>query len=156
MTGRPSLAVIGAGPVDVEAAIAGIDYGYQVAVYEEAPTAAANVREWAHVQLFTPWDMSLSPRAWRGLPDLPAGETCPSGAELAELIDVLAASLPPGVLRLDTRVDAIGRDGLVKSDEIGTGRSSFSAAKPVGATTPSCCVPVGHRSTNFLPRSTTR
>ncbi len=122
MTRRSSLAVLGAGPVGIDAAIAGVEGGYAVTVYEQAPAVAANVREWAHVQLFTPWDMTLSSRARRRVPGLSAGEACPSGAELSEVTERLAATLPPGTLRLNTRVDAVGRRGLVKSDEIGTGR----------------------------------
>lgn len=122
MTAASSLAVVGAGPVGIDAAIAGVEGGYAVTVYEQGPAVAANVREWGHVQLFTPWDMSLSSRARRRVPGLPVGQACPSGAELAQVVQRLASSLPPGTVRLGTRVDSIARSGVVKSDEIGTGR----------------------------------
>lgn len=121
MTAHPSLAILGGGPVGIDAAIAGLEQGYRVTVYEQASMVAANVREWGHVQLFTPWDMSVSARSRRWVPDLPTGEACPNGAELADVIERLVASMPSGTVRLGTRVVAVGRTGLVKSDEIGTG-----------------------------------
>jgi hypothetical protein len=96
---------------------------------------AANLRAWGHVRLFTPWDLDVSPRLRRhlgqaddGLP-VPAGDACPTGGELAELC-ARAAALPAIAphLRLGTRVLAVGRQGLLKHEEIASaerGRRPF-------------------------------
>ena len=112
------VAVLGAGPTGLEAALAAHERGWEVAVYERAAVVADHVRDWSHVRTFTPWPMNVSPRvkAALGLP----GQQCPSGAELAEHLDRVADLLPSGTVHLSTTVGAVGRDGLIKSDEIGT------------------------------------
>jgi hypothetical protein len=119
-TARPRIAILGAGPVGLEAALAAAERGWEFTVYEAAATPGANVRDWGHVRLFTPWDMNVSERARRALPDAPSGPELPTGAELAErLLDRLAAlpALAPR-LRLGTRVDAVAREGLLKHEAI--------------------------------------
>lgn len=131
---RPRLAVLGAGPVGLDAALSGMERGYDVVVYEAAPRPSANVRDWGHVRLFTPWAMNVSPRMRRQLERLELGwevdeETSPTGRELANrVLDPLWASdsLDPR-LRLDSRVVAIGREGVLKHEEIA---SPERAAKP--------------------------
>ena len=112
------VAVLGAGPTGLAAALAAHDRGWDVTVYEQAPQVAGFVRDWAHVQMFTPWAMNLSPRieAALGIP----GPACPTGAELAAHLDQVAALLPAGSVQLATRVDGIAREGLLKNEEIGS------------------------------------
>ena len=124
---RRRVAILGAGPVGLEAALATHDAGMDVTVYELADQVGGNVRDWAHVRLFTPWEMNVSPRARRHLEragtEVPAGEERPTGRELARrLLDPLAALpwIAPGV-RTGVRVRSVGREGLLKDDEIGTG-----------------------------------
>src|SRR3954447_18037538 len=49
------VAVIGGGPVGLAAAAHLVTRGLPVRLYESGPTVAANVREWGHVRLFSPW-----------------------------------------------------------------------------------------------------
>jgi NADPH-dependent 2,4-dienoyl-CoA reductase/sulfur reductase-like enzyme len=56
------VAIIGAGPIGLDAALAAHERGWSFTVYEAATSVAANVREWGHVRLFTPWDMNVSGR----------------------------------------------------------------------------------------------
>ena len=112
------VAVLGAGPTGLEAALAAADRGWDVTVYEQAPHVAGYLRDWAHVRMFTPWSMNLSPRVAAVLPA--PDETCPTGAELADHLERVAALLPDGSVVLSTRVDAVAREGLLKNDEIGT------------------------------------
>jgi thioredoxin reductase len=125
---RPHIAILGAGPTGLEAALAAVDGGYSFALYEAGDGVADDVRRWGHVRLFTPWSLDVSPRMRRHLLlagiALPDSDDCPTGAELvARLFEPLAAlpSVAPR-LRTATRVLQIGREGLVKNDEIGTGR----------------------------------
>jgi NAD(P)-binding Rossmann-like domain len=121
---RPRIAILGAGPIGLEAALAAHERGFPFTVYEAADRPGGNVRDWGHVRLFTPWDMNVSGRMRRALPQAPAGAGLPTGAELAEhLLDPLAElpSIQPS-LRLGTRVDAVAREGLLKHEEIGSAR----------------------------------
>ena len=111
------LAVLGAGPTGLEAALAGVERGWDVTVYEAAPTVAGSVRAWGHVRLFTPWDMNVSPRAAAAV-GIPTPDVCPTGADYAEHLDRVAALLPD--VRLSTTVESVARDGLLKNEEIGS------------------------------------
>ncbi len=122
----PHIAILGAGPIGLEAALAAAERGFDFTLYEAGPGPGENVRAWEHVRMFTPWDMNLSARMRRRLTgagrDAPSGAHCPSGAALvAELLEPLAG-LPEVAprLRLGTRVQALGREGLLKNEEIST------------------------------------
>jgi cation diffusion facilitator CzcD-associated flavoprotein CzcO len=131
---KAHIAILGAGPTGLEAALAAEEAGHPFTVYEAAPTVAGNVRSWGHVRLFTPWEMNVSPRMRRHLEaagrEVPSGTGCPSGDDLAtEVLEPLAAlpEIAPR-LRLGTRVLGIGRQGLLKHEEIATperGRHPF-------------------------------
>ena len=129
----PRIAILGAGPIGLEAALAAAEAGYPFTVYERGAGAADHVRSWGHVRLFSPWDLDVSPRARRALAaagrEVPAGDDCPTGGELiARLLEPLAAlpSLAPN-LRYHSRVVAVGRRGLLKHEEIA---SAARAARP--------------------------
>ncbi len=125
---RPRLAIVGAGPIGLDAALAALDLGLPFTLYESGERAASSVRDWAHVRLFSPWSMDVSPRMRRHLADAgieaPDGDGCPTGGELLERVLDPVAALPGVAARtqLGCRVVAVSREGLVKSDEIGTGR----------------------------------
>lgn len=131
---KPQLAILGAGPTGLEAALAAAEEGFPFTVYEAASGVAGNVRAWGHVRLFTPWEMNVSPRMRRHLAaagiEPPDGGECPTGGELAERLFEPLAALPEIAprLRLGTRVLGIGREGLLKHEEIATderGRRPF-------------------------------
>ncbi len=138
---RPRLAILGAGPIGLEAALAAADAGMPFTLYEAGPAVATNVRAWGHVRLFTPWEMDVSPRMRRHLeaagepaPGATAvgamaagaaaanGAACPTGNDLADQLYDRVAALPAIAprLRLATRVLAVGREGLLKHEEIAT------------------------------------
>jgi len=121
------VAILGAGPVGLDAALAAADAGWPFTIYESGPRVAAHVRQWQHVRLFTPWSMNVSERMATHLnaagyspPD--NSDRVPTGAEfIEELLDPLAA-LPQVASNLvcGTRVLGVGREGLLKHEEIGT------------------------------------
>lgn len=128
MSSKPQIAILGAGPTGLEAALAAHEHGYPFTLYEAAPAVSDHVRAWGHVRLFSPWSLDVSPRARKALAaaghELPDSAECPTGAELcARVYDPLAA-LPAIAenLRLGVKVRAVSREGLLKNDEIGTGR----------------------------------
>jgi len=118
------IAILGAGPIGLEAALGAAARGDDFEVFEAASHAGGNVRRWGHVRMFTPWSMNVSPRMRAALPSAPGGDELPTGAQLAaELLEPIAA-LPQlsGRVRLSTRVLAIGREGLLKHEAIGAMR----------------------------------
>ncbi len=118
------VAVLGAGPVGLDAALACTDAGMDVTVYESGDTVAAHVRSWGHVRCFTPWAMNASARMRRHVGDrLPTGDRCPTGDELARDLLEPVAALPAlaGTIACGNRVVAVARDGLLKHEEIATG-----------------------------------
>jgi thioredoxin reductase len=130
----PRIAILGSGPTGFEAALAAVDAGFPFILYEAAPSVAGSIRSWGHVRLFTPWEMNVSPRMRWHLEaagsEVPGGPECPTGRDLAEKLFEPLASLPeiaPNV-RLGTRVLSVGRQGLLKHEEIATaerGRRPF-------------------------------
>ena len=116
------VAILGAGPVGLDAALACADAGLPFTVYEAGATVGAHVAAWGHVRLFTPWHLNLSPRMRTHLPGAPDTERCPSGSELhnAVLRPLAAGPALAGRIRLRHRVRAVGRAGLLKHEEIST------------------------------------
>jgi len=131
----PRIAVLGAGPIGLEAALAARDHGFPVAVFEAGATPAANVRSWGHVALFSPWSMNVSDRmrlhlAAAGRPLEVDGDGYHTGHEYADRVLDPLWGLPElrGALHLGTTVEAVGRTGTLKHEEIGTaerGRRPF-------------------------------
>ncbi len=125
----PRIAILGAGPIGLEAALAAAEHGDDFTVYEEASTVGGHVRRWGHVRTFTPWSMNVSPRTRAALAGAPAGDALPDGTQLVDELLEPVAALPQlaGRIRLRTRVLAIGREGLLKHEAIGDQRR---AARP--------------------------
>jgi len=123
---KPHLAILGAGPTGLEAALAAAEAGYSFTLYEAADEVAAYVRDWGHVRLFSPWDLDVSPRARARLAresvEVPTGDACPTGDELVDRLLAPLARLPEihPHLCLGAQVVAVGREGLLKHEEIGT------------------------------------
>lgn len=122
----PRVAILGAGPIGLDAALASAERGWPFRIYEASPDVAGHVREWGHVRLFSPWGMDLSDRMRRGLEEGPGApkerEACPTGEELVQRALEPLAGVPAvaRALRLGTRVLSVGREGLLKQEEIGT------------------------------------
>ena len=112
--------VIGGGPVGLAAAAHLIARGLPVKVYEAGPAVGAQVRDWGHVRVFTPWRYCVDAAAtallerhgWRS----PAADAFPTGAELvADYLEPLAATSElAAVIETDARVAAISRQGVDK------------------------------------------
>lgn len=125
MNRKPHLAILGAGPTGLDAALAASAAGLSFTIYEAGDQVTAYLRQWGHVRLFSPWDLNVSPRIRQVLEGLgtpaPRGLDCPTGYELVnQAFQPLAESsgIAPH-LRLGTRVAAISREGLLKNQAIG-------------------------------------
>lgn len=126
-SGPGHVAILGAGPIGLDAALACLDKGWPCTVYESAASVAANVTAWSHIRLFTPWSMNVSARMLAhlraaGVPPPGPAEHCPTGAEFAEQLLRPLAELPElaATIRSHTRVLAVARQGLLKHEAIGS------------------------------------
>ena len=117
------LAIIGAGPIGIEAAVAATERGYQTVVFEQGELGDS-VRRWGHVEMFSPFAMNASPlgvtrlrRRGRKLPNRNALLNGQAFAEryLAPLADSLEAPV-----HLGAEVRAVGRDAVGKMGKIGS------------------------------------
>lgn len=126
MPGKPDatrIAVLGAGPVGLEAALYAHKLGYRVTVYERG-RVAEHVQRWGHVKLFSPFGMNATPLGRAALKsenpqhELPADSDCVTGHDYTAMyLDPLAmtAALIENI-KLETQVIAVGRSGLFKTE----------------------------------------
>lgn len=124
------IAIIGGGPIGMEALLYGTLAGADVRLFERG-RVGENVRAWSHVGLFTEWKRDRSPLGERVLRErgdiLPESDTSPNGEQLANYLMRLAA-LPQLRNRVlpQTEVRSITREGLLKHDLWGDPRRAFA------------------------------
>ena len=123
------IAIIGAGPIGLEAAVFARRRGFDVTVLERG-YVAENVQRWGHVRLFSPFGMNSSEwgRELLGEAQLPKLDTILTGFEFADryLIPLSEHDLLKGCVREFVAVQAIGRRDLWKGDLIGKSARSES------------------------------
>ncbi|HEX9729305.1 MAG TPA: FAD-dependent oxidoreductase [Gemmatimonadales bacterium] len=124
MTGRRDashIAILGAGPVGLEAAAAALERGFAVTVFERGEVAD-HVRQWGHVPLFTRFVRNAGPAGRRALVaadiPLPEDDAFLTGGEwrvryLLPLAEVLAARAP---FEMGTDVNYVSRVRLLKQE----------------------------------------
>lgn len=117
------IAIIGGGPIGVEAALYGAFAGFDVRLFERGEIGG-NVSRWGFVQVFTEWGRNRSSLATRLLQA--RGETSPpdgeysSGHELVTYIQKIAAFEPlQDRVFPKTEVLAVTREACLRSDFIG-------------------------------------
>ena len=88
MSDGKTVAIIGAGPVGLAAAAHVLERGMSPIVLEAGPEAGHAIRQWQHVQLFSPWEYNVDKAAARLLAtsgwNSPAPDQYPTGAEMVE------------------------------------------------------------------------
>jgi hypothetical protein len=130
---KRTIAILGAGPVGLEAALYARTLGYPVAVYEGGRTGE-HLTRWGHVTLFTPWALNVSPLGERRLMETGARsepfppEAVPTGARMVSDYLLPLSRLPElaGSLFEGHRVRAVGRGDLLKGDGVGDGSRAAS------------------------------
>jgi hypothetical protein len=115
-----TVAIIGAGPVGLAAAAHVLERGFTPIVFEAGPSAAHAVRQWAHVQLFSPWEYNIDRASERLLTEIgwnsPAPADYPTGGELIErYLEPLATKTRlKDHIQTSSRVTDISRVGFDK------------------------------------------
>lgn len=118
------VAVLGAGPVGLAAAARLAERGVPFLLLEAGDEVGANLLDYGHVQLFSPWRYNvdaamaklLESTGWRA----PPAEELPRAGEIVERVLKPFAALPriASATHLRTRVESVSREGYdkVKSD----------------------------------------
>ena len=136
----PRIAVLGAGPVGLEAALYASALNLPFTVYERG-RVGEHLRRWGHVRLFSPFGMNSTPlgrariRADQPQHPLPEANALLTGREhVAAYLEPLALSpaLTPAI-RENTAVLHVGRRGLLKEDYPGDARRGQGAVPPAAA-----------------------
>jgi thioredoxin reductase len=131
MSEARTVAIIGAGPVGLAAAAHVLERGLTPVVLEAGPAAGHAVRQWGHVQLFSPWEYNidraaarlLAPTGWNS----PEPEVYPTGAELVEryLEPLATRTALASHIHTSSRVTDISRAGFDKLKTIGREAAPF-------------------------------
>ena len=119
------IAILGAGPIGLEAALYARVLGYDVVIYEAGSRVAESVCEWGHVRMFTPFGMNRSPLGLTALRAQNEGYVPPGDDELLtgrEWVEryfspLSQTDLLADHLRLSTKVIRIGK-GEIHKDEM--------------------------------------
>ena len=120
MSEAKTVAIIGAGPVGLAAAAHVLERGLRPIVLEAGDSAGHSVRQWGHVQLFSPWEYNidraaarlLAPTGWNS----PDPDQYPTGAELVEryLEPLATRTVLVSHIQTNSRVTDISRAGFDK------------------------------------------
>jgi thioredoxin reductase len=118
------IAVIGAGPIGIEAALYARTCGCTVAVYDRGPIGE-HIRRWGHVRMFTPFGMNSTPlglaelRREKGSRSLPAEADLLTGREFVDsyLTPLAETETLLESLHLECAVLQVGRATSVKKSE---------------------------------------
>jgi N-acetylglutamate synthase-like GNAT family acetyltransferase len=128
---RLPVAVLGAGPVGLAAAAKLIEWGLPFFIIEAGSTVGANLVDYGHVRLFSPWRYDIDPSMARLLEPTgwcaPDPEVLPLAGEVVEKVLEPFARLPQvaSVLHLNSRVVAVAREGFDKVKSAGRENAPF-------------------------------
>lgn len=117
-TMQPTLAILGAGPVGVEAALEASRSGIRAVLYD-AGRIGEHLRRFRHVPLFTPFAMNSTPLGretlLRASAPLPEDDALLSAGALVErYLEPLCRGTPSIGVREHARVTHVGREGAAK------------------------------------------
>ena len=125
------IAVLGAGPVGLAAAARLIQRRLPFVVLEAGDRVGANLLEYGHVRLFSPWQYDvdpsvaalLEPTGWKA----PAPSELPLAREIVELVLQPFAELPAvaTALQLRSKVVSVSREGFDKVKSAGREDAPF-------------------------------
>jgi thioredoxin reductase len=126
-----TVAIIGGGPVGMAAAAHLLERGLTPIVLEAGPSVGHAVRQWSHVQLFSPWEYNvdnaarrlLEPTGWNS----PDPKHYPTGGELLEqyLEPLASRTVLSDHIQTSSRVTDISRVGFDKLKTRGRAAAPF-------------------------------
>jgi thioredoxin reductase len=124
--GLPRLAILGAGPIGLEAALRAAALGIPFTVYERGQIGE-HVRRWGHVRLFSPFAMNSTPLGRARLREHDPQHSLPGESDILTAREHVAAYLLPlsqtpllrEHIRTETIVVQVGRRGFLKEEAPG-------------------------------------
>jgi thioredoxin reductase len=127
----PRLAILGAGPIGIEAGLYAQELQLPFTIYERGRTCE-HLRRWGHVRLFTPFGMNVTALGRQALReaalrrDLPADDALLTGREhIEKYLGPLAEHLASQI-RTETQVVQVSRRGCFKQEsDAERGRQPF-------------------------------
>src|SRR4051812_39735520 len=125
------VAVIGAGPVGLAAAAHLLERGETPIIFEAGDTVGANMRDWEHVRMFSPWQYTVDQATVRLLNahgwEMPPADELPTGGAMVERYMRPFAALPEVSERihLNARVVAVSRQNIDKMKDKGRDDAPF-------------------------------
>ncbi|MBM3981198.1 MAG: monooxygenase [Planctomycetes bacterium] len=119
------IAVVGAGPVGVEAALYAKACGFAVALYDRGPVGE-HVRRWGHARMFTPFGLNCTALGLAEVRREKAGRSLPADGDFVtgrQLVDAYLTPLAESealleALHLEEAVLQVGRATSVKKSEV--------------------------------------
>jgi thioredoxin reductase len=119
------VAVIGAGPVGIEAALYAKSCGFAVTVYDRG-SVGDHVRRWGHIRMFTPFGMNCTPLGLAEVRREKAGRSLPSETDHLTGRQFVESYLAPlsetetllETLHTEEAVLQVGRSASVKKSEV--------------------------------------
>ena len=133
------VAIIGAGPVGLAAAAHLIERGETPLVFEAGNMISANVRDWGHVRMFSPWEFTVDSATVRLLQahgwQMPPLNDLPTGTDLIERYLIPFSKLPQmhDRIHLNAKVIAVSRRNIDKMKDAGREDASFILQVSYGA-----------------------
>jgi N-acetylglutamate synthase-like GNAT family acetyltransferase len=125
------VAVLGAGPVGLAAVAQLVERDLPFVALEAGEQVGANLRDYGHVQLFSPWQFNvdhamvrlLAPTGW----EAPPAADLPRAGEVATRVLRPFAALPQVApfIKLGARVLAVSREGFDKVKSAGRDKAAF-------------------------------
>lgn len=118
------VAIIGAGPIGIEAALYAKSCSFSVAVYDRGPIGE-HVRRWGHVRMFTPFGANCTALGLAEVRKEKAGRSLPAESDIITGLQFVESYLKPlaesdaviDTLNLEEAVLQIGRAASVKKSE---------------------------------------
>lgn len=133
--GNPSsnlpVAIIGAGPIGLAAAAHLIERGENIIIFESGAEVGSHIKEWGHVQVFSPWQYNIDKAAARLLEkagwERPDDDVLPTGKELLEQYLYPLSRLPEieSNIKLNAKVTAVSRKDMDKMKTLGRESQPF-------------------------------
>lgn len=120
----PRLAILGAGPIGLEAGLYARQLKLPFTIYEQG-RIGEHVWRWGHVRLFSPFGMNTTPLGRKAIgsvklePNFPADDVCTTGREHVERYLAPLAEFLKDRLKTETRVINVCRPGFYKQDAPG-------------------------------------
>ena len=119
----PRIAVIGAGPIGIEAALYAKSLGYPVVVFERGEVGE-NLSRWGHVRLFTPFAMNCTPLGLDAIRKEHPQHAIPGPTDLITglqhrdgyLLPLMLTTALCDSIRMKTEILHIGRRNVIRND----------------------------------------